>query len=850
MLNAAIWNVRGLNKRDHQLAVKDIVAEFRLHFLDFLETRARINNVAQIQSFLLPHWKWFVDYGSSGTRVWIAWDANFIDVAVIESVIYGATEMADRRELWRSLETIPWLVGGDFNAVRDISEIRGASGDIRMAMEEFNICIQNAGFYHYPCRANDHSPLLLYGDRQQQLGGMFRFDILTLSPDFIPGVQRVWQHNIIGVPMYVVTRKLKALKAVVREQRRKKGDLTHNVQLAKGFLEMAQTLVSLNRRDELFLQLEHCCRIVLAKAAKLEQIAQRRSARRILQITDDQGVTHMDPGEVTNEFVSYYQNLQGGERRRDVIDIRFLRPWARHLLNEEDTSSLLLLFTPADVKQPVFYIAEDKAPGPDGYSSDFFKAAWPIVGQEVTSAVLDFFTTGRILKQINTTLLALIPKVHSPTSVSDFRPISCCNVLYKIIAKLLVQRLSEVLNKLISPCQAAFVPGRSIGDNIMLAQELFTRYNQARLPPRCALKVDIRKAYDTVEWDFLLVVLELFGFPTTFKSWIESCVTTPSFSVGLNRKPHGFFMGARGLRQARIFQLGFADDLLLFCRADMDRFAEWSSLRLNIQKSHLIISRSAKGLREEMLAVLGFQEGLLPMRYLGLPLLSSRLSIADCRLLLLKIDDHVINIHGGDDRINWRLSEGRPTTQALYRFFCPPGPKVGWSSLLSGSLKIPRHNFILWLAIQEKLPTTDKPWMTHLGRCILCDEGAEETHTHMFFRCRYSRGCLAAIRHHIRFAWPNREWTRDVEWASRKWRGKHIVNVAYRALLGACIYHIWRERNLRRFEHTHRPEAVLATCIIEDVRQRIISSNLPSSISTCALYRLWRIPWSVGGTPI
>ena len=91
---------------------------------------------------------------------------------------------------------------------------------------------------------------------------------------------------------------------------------------------------------------------------------------------------------------------------------------------------------------------------------------------------------------------------------------------------------------------------------------------------------------------------------------------------------------------------------------------------------------------------------------------------------------------------------------------------------------------------------------------------------------------------------------RDVEWASRKWRGKHIVNVAYRALLGACIYHIWRERNLRRFEHTHWPEAALATCIIEDVKQRIISINLSSSISTCALYGLWRIPWSVGGTTI
>ncbi|KAL2252865.1 UNVERIFIED_CONTAM: hypothetical protein Sindi_0081200 [Sesamum indicum] len=563
-LSRAIWNVRGLNKRDHQLAVKDIVAEFRLHFLGLLETRVRINNVAQIQSFLLPHWKWFVDYGSSGTRVWIAWDANFIDVVVIESgtqfmhclinihalhesvaitVIYGATEMADRRELWRSLETIslhcvdvPWLVGGDFNAVRDISEICGASGDIRMAMDEFNICIQNVGLLPLPMqgewytwhncsvsprnpwkrldrmlindrwmarfpnsfyssltpRTSDNSPLVLYGDRQQQLGGMSRFDnYLTLSPDFIPGVQRVWQHNIIGVPMYVVTRKLKALKAVFREQRRKKGDLTHNVQLEKGFLEMAQTLVSSNRRDELFLQLEHCCRIVLAKAVKLEQLRIKRRDRMVTP--------------------RIFSKLHGQY-------------------------------------------------GLGGY----------------------FGSVGFLY--------------HWPNSKRD---------QYHIVGA----------------HTKAFVPGRSIGDNIMLAQELFTRYNQARLPPRCALKVDIRKAYDTMEWDFLLAVLELFGFPTTFKSWIEACVTTPSFSVGLNGKPHGFFMG-------------------------LDRFAEWSGLRLNIQKSHLIISRSAQGLREEMLAVLGFQEGLLPMRYLGIPLLSSRLSIADCRPLLLKMDKRISGWEG------------------------------------------------------------------------------------------------------------------------------------------------------------------------------------------------------------
>ncbi|KAL2247960.1 UNVERIFIED_CONTAM: hypothetical protein Sindi_2648300 [Sesamum indicum] len=682
----------------HQLAVKDIVAEFRLQFLGLLETRVRINNVSHIQAFLLPQWKWFVDYGSSAHSLFHCHvNIRALHESIAITVIYGANELVGRRALWDSMETIaiqsadiPWLVGGDFNTVRDLSEICGVSGDIRMAMEDFNTCIQNTGLLPLPmqgewytwhncsagprnlwkrldrmlindrwmaqfptsyyssltARTSDHSPMVLSGDIQQQLGGMFRFDnYLALSPEFIPSVQQVWQHNIIGTPMYAVTRKLKALKPIFREQRRKKGDLSHNVQLAKGFLEMAQALVTSNRQDELFLQLEHCCRVVLAKATKLEQImlqqrskmqwmkggdqcsrvffrkiAQRRSARRILQINDDHGATHTDPGAVINEFVMYYQNLLGGERRRDMIDLRFLRPWARHLLSEDDVNSLVLPFTHMDVKQAIFDIAEDKAPGPDGYSSGFFKAAWPIIGQEVSSAVLDFFHTGRILKQINTTLLALIPKVHSPMNVGDFCPISCCNVLYKIIAKLLVQRLSVILDKLISPCQAAFVPGRSIGDNIMLAQELFTGYNQTHLPPRCALKVDIRKAYDT-----LIDQDELFSF-----HW--KCDA------------------------ARIFQLGFADDLLLFCRADLnsigvfktglDRFAEWSGLRLNVQKSHLIISRSAQGLREEMLEALGFQEGVLPMRYLGLPLLSSRLTVADCNPLLLKIDKRIAGWEG------------------------------------------------------------------------------------------------------------------------------------------------------------------------------------------------------------
>ena len=123
----------------------------------------------------------------------------------------------------------------------------------------------------------------------------------------------------------------------------------------------------------------------------------------------------------------------------------------------------------------------------------------------------------------------------------------------------------------------------------------------------------------------------------------------------------------------------------------------------------------------------------------------------------LEITHGLPTIHGGEDRIIWRFDQGKPTTQALYRLFDPPGPKVGWASLLSGSLKIPRHLFILWLAILGKLATMDKPWLAHLGPCILCNEGATETHGHLFFQCRFSRQCLTAIRRMVRYSWPNRD---------------------------------------------------------------------------------------------
>ncbi|KAL0444666.1 UNVERIFIED_CONTAM: hypothetical protein Slati_2189300 [Sesamum latifolium] len=177
----------------------------------------------------------------------------------------------------------------------------------------------------------------------------------------------------------------------------------------------------------------------------------------------------------------------------------------------------------------------------------------------------------------------------------------------------------------------------------------------------------------------------------------------------------------------------------------------------------------------------------------------------------------------------------------------PPGPKVVWSSLLLGPFKIPRNNFVLWLAILQKLSTLDKPWLQHGdGTCILCTDSCLETHSHLFFGCRYSRQCLNTIRRFIPLTGSRKDGRLIfILWATRRWRGKHVVNVAYRALLASLVYHIWQERNRRRFQQLERPAATLGWLVIEEVRQRIISVDLSCNISSIALYRLWKIPWHI-----
>jgi hypothetical protein len=177
-----------------------------------------------------------------------------------------------------------------------------------------------------------------------------------------------------------------------------------------------------------------------------------------------------------------------------------------------------------------------KALGPDGMPSAFFKNFWDVVGEKVKKEVKDVLKGGPMPAGWNDTTISLIPKVKEPDKVTDLRPISLCNVLYKVVSKVLANRLKKVLPELISPTQSAFVPGRMISDNVLIAYEI-THYLLNKNEGDCgyaALKLDMSKAYDRVKWSFSHKMMERMGFGVQWINLIMKCVTTVSYKVKVN----------------------------------------------------------------------------------------------------------------------------------------------------------------------------------------------------------------------------------------------------------------------------------------------------------------------------
>lgn len=343
-------------------------------------------------------------------------------------------------------------------------------------------------------------------------------------------------------------------------------------------------------------------------------------------------------------------------------------------------------FTTEEVQKAIAGLNAEGAPGPDGIPVFFYTEFWGTVGPDVMET-LDRFHRGVCnMDRLNRSYVVLIPKINGAAEVRDFRPISLSNSIYLIIAKVLANRLRRFMDNLISPFQSAFIPGRQMTDSAVIAGEVIAAW-QRNATEGFLWKVDFAKAYDTLDWRFLWVVLRRRGFPPIWIKWMKLCVKTHSFAILVEGQPVGGWISPqRGVRQGcplapllfilaadvlaictnrvcargllRGFQtpscqqgiplLQYADDTMFLMEGSsaaaakvsmlMEIFSDLSGLKLNRAKSSVI----GFGMSTEELAccsqALSTPTKTLPIQYLGLPLTSGRLSAREWQPVFEKIE--------------------------------------------------------------------------------------------------------------------------------------------------------------------------------------------------------------------
>lgn len=277
------------------------------------------------------------------------------------------------------------------------------------------------------------------------------------------------------------------------------------------------------------------------------QASERKKRNTINKLKDDGGGEVM--GKHLKSFISnQYQQLfmsTAGTHTEEVLDC------IQGKVTQSMNNNLTAPFSGMEVVEALKDMGDLKSPGIDGMPVLFYKKFWSLVGERVKGEVLAVLNGSTMPEGWNDIVIVLIPKTTSPKTLKELRPISLCNVLYKLISKVLANRLKLVLPDIITPTQSAFVPGRLITDNVLLAYEL-THYLKQRTWGKngvAAIKLDMSKAYDRVEWAFLEKMMLRLGFSSQWVHMVMNCVTTVRYRIKVNGEYSNHINPQRGLRQ-------------------------------------------------------------------------------------------------------------------------------------------------------------------------------------------------------------------------------------------------------------------------------------------------------------
>ncbi|GMJ11562.1 hypothetical protein HRI_004825400 [Hibiscus trionum] len=421
-----------------------------------------------------------------------------------------------------------------------------------------------------------------------------------------------------------------------------------------------------------------------------------------------------EPSQIKEGIFQHFsdQYKKGDTLKVEVFDVEFSS------LSNDQASFLERKFSENEVWEAILSMESSRAPGPDGFNIGFYKKFWGVLKGEIMNFFENFYNGLGWDAEVNYAFIALIPKCTSPENINDFRPISLVSSIYKILAKVLSRRFKGVLQDIISDTQFAFVAGRQILDCSFLANEAVD-YIQRMGLKGLVFKTDFRRAYDSVDWDFLIFILKKMGCGPRWCNWIYQCISTASMSILVNGSPTPRFPLGRGLLQgcplspmlfnvvgealSRLihkandiglfsgFQIGrgtnseslshlqFADDLIFFSGASLSHilnirrilriFEIAAGLQLNLGKCRLYGININESTLQSWASKIGCAVGTFPAEYLGLPLGPKRNSRLLWEPVINKFHSHLAGWKGCNLSFSGRLILIKSVLSSLPTYF-------------------------------------------------------------------------------------------------------------------------------------------------------------------------------------
>ncbi|KAJ9565542.1 hypothetical protein OSB04_001508 [Centaurea solstitialis] len=654
--------------------------------------------------------------------VWGVWKEKQIPLGGIN--VYAPQCVSSRRSLWHAIQWVvrtngdsAWIVCGDFNEVRFPEERLGSVFD-SLGARSFNDFIFSTGLtdlnlggrkYTWmkadlsgslaycilvclPRLLSDHCPILMETGNPDFGPVPFKwFNSWLMDKELDVIIRKNWEEDR---PEFLVFSKLERLSRKLRHIKKAVKDWRLGVKQVSN-----EDLKEINRKiSAIDFLAEHGGFDIemikekgelMAKAkdlysAKLSDLKQKAKSKWVLEGDENTRYFHgvinkkykrnrihgvningrwnSSPESVKEAAFSYFKDkFQEPHPTRPALNSSLFKK-----LSDAQSAQLELPFDGQEIKKAVWNCGCNKAPGPDGFTFEFIRRFWDVVGSDFIEAV-SFFGSNQLLNPgSNSSFITLIPKVRDPLSFIDYRPINLIGCISKVISKVLAERIKIVMDSVISNSQSAFITGRSILDGPLIVNEVISWAKKMR-KKILIFKADFAKAFDSLNWNFLDNVLLQMGFGLRWRSWVKGLTRTTKCSVLINGVPSREFRMEKGIRQgdplapflfilaaeglsivfreaqrSNIFKgirpgnlqeelslLQFADDAIIMGEWEPENaknlirilkcFELCSGLRINLSKSSLMGVSVPKEEVQKVAHWLNCKKGSIPFTYLGLP---------------------------------------------------------------------------------------------------------------------------------------------------------------------------------------------------------------------------------------